>query len=91
MKNEQWIDIADSYPQLGQGVLIALNTGVITIGYRQSKLNGRSHNWQIFGDLEFLGLHKHDYVTHWMELPKPPNFNEKNINTDDYQYPKQTN
>jgi len=88
---ENWISILDEEPKAGQGVLIALNTGLITVGYRKLKKN--SHDWQVFGSLEFLGLVKDDYVTHWMPLPSPPNFPPNKKFTESelrelHQYPK---
>lgn len=90
MKGE-WIDILEKYPELGQGVLIATNTGLITVGYRRSKLNGRSFDWQLFGSLEFLGLSEHDFITHWMPLPPSPDFNLKGKSEEDYLFPKKIN
>lgn len=82
-----WICILQRKPPEGQGVLLALNTGVITVGYRKMKLGGKSHNWQIFGDLNNLGLQPYDYVTHWMPLPEPPDFKLNGRSEDLYLYP----
>jgi hypothetical protein len=72
MNKEPWISILDEEPAAGRGVLISFNTGVITIGYRVIKKN--SHDWQLFGPVDFFGLTPIVYVTHWMPLPEPPNY-----------------
>ena len=84
-KKEKWIDILKEEPPAGQGVLIALSTGLITIGYRKLKKN--SHDWQIFGSMEFLGLCQDDFVTHWMPLPEPPDHKLNDASKELYQYP----
>lgn len=84
----EWISILDKMPEAGKGVLIVLNTGYITVGYRKIKPGGRSHNWQMFGDNDCIGVDaENDYITHWMPLPDPPvapNKKDKEL----YQYPK---
>jgi hypothetical protein len=83
-QEKKWISILDEEPAAGQGVLIVLNTGVILIGYRKLKKN--SHDWQLFGPLEIFGIvAEEDYVTHWMELPQPPDFQRGSSEL--YKYP----
>lgn len=66
-----WISKNKCLPEFGQGVLIALSNGFITIGYRKKK--PRSYDWQLFGDRDVsLAVGEDDYVTHWMPLPEVP-------------------
>ena len=65
-----WINIKHKRPELGIGVLIYLNGGFITVGYRH-KIK-EEYFWQLFGDTEMI-VNSNDEVTHWMPLPEPPN------------------
>lgn len=71
-----WISINKEKPKLGQGVLIALNTGLITIAYRTKEVKegyNKEYSWQLFGDKEtHLWVSENDFVTHWQPLPSPP-------------------
>lgn len=87
MKQEHWIDILKVEPAAGQAVLVALNTGLITVGYRKLKKN--SHNWQLFGDIDvsLVVNTETDFVTHWMLLPDPPDFKSGKKSDELYKYP----
>ncbi len=82
-----WIDILKEEPTAGKGVLIALNSGLITIGYRRLKKN--SHDWQLFGDIDvsLVVNPKTDFVTHWMPLPMHPDFKLGERTVEDYTLP----
>jgi len=70
-KREEWKAAKVELPEYGQGVLICLNTGLITIGYRIKGVSSR--DWQIFGDTDIsLVIEDGDYITHWKPLPQPP-------------------
>lgn len=70
MIGNQWIDVKMKDPELGIGVILHLNSGFITVGYRGRDDNG-NYWWQLFGDIGFAA-DQNDYVTHWMFLPTPP-------------------
>jgi len=75
-RDAKWISIFKESPEFGQGVLVALNTGLITVAYRTKQVNkgyNQKYSWQLFGDKEVsLGVSEDDYITHWMPLPKIP-------------------
>ena len=75
-KKSEWIERVKKLPEWGQGVLVALNTGLITIAYRTKDVSegfNQEYSWQLFGDKETsLSVGKDDYVTHWMPLPTAP-------------------
>jgi len=67
----EWIKTARKLPEYGKGVLILLNTGLMTVSYRKEKNIG--YDWQLFGDTEgSLVVGMFDYVEYWMPLPEPP-------------------
>ena len=65
---DQWINLLHKLPIQGQGVLVALSSGAITIAYLTF-----NKEWQLFGDInKSLVLSDDDYITHWMPLPTTP-------------------
>lgn len=85
----KWISILDEEPTAGQGVLVSLSNGFISVGYRALKKN--SHDWQLFAPLDILDANDDEYVTHWMPLPEPPTFKRNKYNKSElrelYKYP----
>ena len=74
MEMSNWISKKKSLPEIGQGVLVHISSGVITCGYRVRLDEPEyGYQWQIFGDLQKLVIvNGSDEVTHWMPLPEPP-------------------
>lgn len=70
LSQSEWIETEKVTPELGKGVLIVLENGFITIGYRVKTDVG--YNWQLFADFDTLQVDKATKVTHWMPLPQPP-------------------
>lgn len=71
-----WISVNDELPELGLGVLVAIDTGSITVAYRSNKTSpgySREYAWQLFGHRDDnFGITDANQITHWMPLPPLP-------------------
>lgn len=71
-----WVSVKHRLPPFGQGVLVAIDTGAITIAYRTEDTNPgyrKEYAWQLFGDkYKTFDLDDFNQITHWMTLPEPP-------------------
>lgn len=74
----EWISVYKQLPAFGRGVLVAIDTGAITIAFRTEDTNPgyrKEYAWQLFGDkYKTFGLDDLSFnqITHWMPLPEPP-------------------
>ena len=66
----RWIPVEEGLPELGQGILVLLRSGLITVGYRSQ--TDRGFAWQLFGDVHTIIDLLRDAVTHHQPLPQPP-------------------
>jgi hypothetical protein len=66
-----WIDVKKTQPEEMTTVLVTLEQGLVTIGFRTG-----DHEWDL--DLERIWLSPSEQVnvTHWMALPNPASDDE---------------
>lgn len=71
LRDTDWIDWNKEKPEPGKAVIVHVNTGFITVGYRKKASEGYDDTIQLFGDTDGFA-DEGDIITHWQPLPVTP-------------------